>query len=398
MSKELHGAISLWSNSYGVNTGYGQQAVYIIDRLKRSGLEVSNISNFGLQGIRSKIQTPYGEVEHFPAGYEQYSQDTAAIDHMFFVNSVADKENYPNVFMTLYDVWMLNSPHYDKLSSIWSLIPEHHVSLPPAVKNWATKSNVTPLAISPWGKELFEMESIDSIYVPHSIDTSVFKENYILDSGEDSRDFFDSRNKFLVGMVADNKAFGLAHRKSYFENLMAFSKLCEKHDDVLLYLHTHPTGYGDGWDLPLLISEIGIPADKVIFPNTVHYRYGISQNDMSAYYSAMDVILGPSMGEGFGLPILEAQSCSTRSIGSSWAASKDLVSDDGWLVDGELVWDSNQSSWLKKPIIDSIFSSLEEAYKLGKTKSVKAREKAKQFDVEKIWEENWMPLLQSHFV
>jgi hypothetical protein len=60
--EKLTGAVSLWSNSYNAPTGYGQQATMLIDRLKRSGLDVAMLSNYGLEGIPSTIKTPYGEI------------------------------------------------------------------------------------------------------------------------------------------------------------------------------------------------------------------------------------------------------------------------------------------------------------------------------------------------
>ena len=70
--EQLKGAFSVWSNSYDMPTGYGQQVKYLINRLKRHGLDVSNISNFGLEGARSVIETKHGPVQHFPRSFHPY--------------------------------------------------------------------------------------------------------------------------------------------------------------------------------------------------------------------------------------------------------------------------------------------------------------------------------------
>ncbi len=62
---------------------------------------------------------------------------------------------------------------------------------------------------------------------------------------------------------------------------------------------------------------------------------GIRRRSLAALYSAADVLLAPSYGEGFGVPTVEAQACGTRVIGSGWAATADLVAEDGWLVEGQ---------------------------------------------------------------
>jgi len=397
LQEQLKGAFTVWSNSYGVPTGYGQQVMYLIDRLKRHGLDVANISNFGLEGKRDVIRTPYGEVAHFPRSFHQYSQDSAPIDHMTFVNEVADSADYKNVHFTLYDAWVLESPYYEQIQNIWSWIPIDHVTLHPKIKAWADKPNVKPIAMAPWGVELLGQNDVEADYVPHSIDTKVLKESYTMSNGMDVRDYFKSRDRFVVGMVAANKASGLIHRKAFNENLLAFSLFHKKYPDSMLYLHTDATGSGIGWNLLEMLKALGVPPNAVSVVNPVEYRYGSKQEDLATYYSAMDALLAPSMGEGFGVPTVEAQSVGTRVIGSSWAATKDLLSEECWMVPGNPLWDAGQHSWWQTPQVPAIANALEQAYKVGKSKSPQAVEFAKQFDVETVWKKYWMPLLRGHF-
>jgi glycosyltransferase involved in cell wall biosynthesis len=111
----------------------------------------------------------------------------------------------------------------------------------------------------------------------------------------------------------------------------------------------------------------------------------------------MDVLLAPSYGEGFGVPTIEAQACGTPVIASGWAASQDLVSEDGWLIDGQPQWDSSQLAWWRIPSVPSIVQSLEMAYERGREKSEKSIEFAKQFDVETVWTNHWQPYLDKVF-
>ena len=120
--------------------------------------------------------------------------------------------------------------------------------------------------------------------------------------------------------------------------------------------------------------------------------------DLATYYSAMDVLLATSMGEGFGVPTIEAQACGTRVIGSGWAATEDLVSDECWLVPGNPVWDAQQKAWWQTPQVPAIVEALKQAYEKGKTKSPQAVEFAQQFHTETVWKEYWMPILRKQFV
>lgn len=390
-SEKLSGAVTFWSNTPGVTTGYGVQAKLVVERLKRHGLEVAALSNYGLDGRFEDLVTPYGKVKHYPRGYDGYSNDVAPGDHLHWAGLHPDLKD---LMITLFDVWVFRNPKFDEIRQIASWVPIDHITIPPMVEAWLTKNNVHPIAMAPNGSNLMTQRGIEHSYVPHAVDTKVFKPTDKLPDGQLVSDYFDSKDKFVVGMVAANKASGMTHRKSYSENILAFSIFKQKHSDAVLYLHTEPLGLAQGWNLLELIQACGLSKDDVMFPDPRDYRTGVSDEMMAALYSGMDVLLAPSMGEGFGVPTMEAQSCGTRVIGSGWAATADLVSEDGWLVDGQPQWDSAQKAWWQIPKVPSIVAALEAAYDKGKSRSTIARDFAKDFDVEKVWFEAWMPTLK----
>jgi glycosyltransferase involved in cell wall biosynthesis len=152
-----------------------------------------------------------------------------------------------------------------------------------------------------------------------------------------------------------------------------------------------------GFDLPTLLQACGVPGDSIIFPEMNRLRAGYSQEDMAALYSAFDVLANPSYGEGFGVPVIEAQSCSTRVIASGWAATQDLVAEDGWLLQGYPFWDEPQKAWFQIPSVDSIVNALSEAFKADRGPSKVAREFASQFDAERVWKWGWLPFFREYF-
>jgi glycosyltransferase involved in cell wall biosynthesis len=125
-------------------------------------------------------------------------------------------------------------------------------------------------------------------------------------------------DKFVVGMNAANKGI-VPNSKAFGENLLAFSMFAQKHKDAVLYLHTDFMGSG-GINLMDLINAVGIPKEQVKFIDPYLYRSGLDSEFVAATYTAMDVFLAVSMGEGFGIPTLEAQACGTRVIVSDFAA------------------------------------------------------------------------------
>jgi len=387
--EKLNGAVSVWSNSYNAPTGYGQQATMLVDRLKRAGLDVAMLSNYGLEGIPSTIKTPYGKIPHYPRGIDQYSNDSGPTDHQSFVAQF-DK---PNLFISLYDVWVMKSAQYDKFP-IASWVPLDHVTLPPSVEKFLRKDNVTPIAMSPHGVRQMNAKGIECEYAPHAIDTKVYKPTYKIGAHEINKYLGLKPETFVVGVVAANKASGLVHRKAYGELILAFSIFAKDKPDAVLYLHTDSFGLSGGWNLLAILSSLGVKKEQVIFPNPQDYRFGLSQTNLAALYTRMDVLLAPSLGEGFGVPSVEAQSCGTRVIGSNWAATPDLVSPDSWLTEGQLSWDAGQDAWWMTPNVSSLVNALEESYKAERGTSQVAIDFASQFDVEKVWDESWMPILR----
>jgi len=108
-------------------------------------------------------------------------------------------------------------------------------------------------------------------------------------------------------------------------------------------------------------------------------------------------LLATSYGEGFGVPTVEAQACGTRVIGSGWAATPDLVSEDSWLVPGQPFWNEPQKAFFQIPAIGSILTALEEAYRAERGFSATARSFALQFDIPTVWDKYWMPFLRGYF-
>jgi glycosyltransferase involved in cell wall biosynthesis len=106
----------------------------------------------------------------------------------------------------------------------------------------------------------------------------------------------------------------------------------------------------------------------------------------------MDVLLATSYGEGFGIPVLEAQACEVPVIVSDCAASPELVGD-GWKVGGQLFWNPPMKAWYTIPNVDEIVDALNQAYKRGRKKSKKAREFALQYDADLVYETMWKPVL-----
>lgn len=383
-------AVAWYSNSLNQPTGYGTQSKQVISRLVRAGHKVAMLSNYGGEGVNTTIETGFGKIPHYSRGMNQYSTDVLPLNYAHWK---AENPNLPAWLITLYDVWVLDNPALDSIP-IASWVPIDHSPAPEKVLAWLKKPNVTPIAMSKFGKAMIEQAGIESEYIPHAIETKIFKPTEKMSTGESSIDFVKGRDKFVVGMNFANKAGGFIHRKAVAENFLAFALFASRHDDVVLYIHSEPFGKQSGFVLPNILQACGVPQEKVCFVDPIAYQYGISQQDLAAIYSAWDVGLFTNYGEGFGIPQVEAQACGVPIITSNFAASGELASADSFLVDGQPFWDAGQHCWFNVPNVQGIASALEEAYQRGKKEFPDTLAFAKQYDADKVFDECWKPLIE----
>jgi hypothetical protein len=382
------GTISWFSNSPDAPTGYGMQTQQVIKRLVKDKYDVAILSNYGHEGVIGSWNDGAGhDVRVYPRGAEVYSQDITPLNHMHWKGEHPDQ---PDAMVTLYDVWILRGKKYDDIN-VASWTPVDHHPMPPKVGEWLAKPNVTPLAMSKFGQSQMAERDIEAFYVPHAVE-KVFQPTPNI-GDYDNRNYLGiKKDAFVVGMNAANKANGMVHRKAFAENLLAFSIFAKEHPEAVLYIHSEMFGVFSGWNLTDLMVACGIDPKQVVLADQIAYRYGIPQADLAGIYSAFDVFLGTSYGEGFGVGTIEAQACGVPVIVSDFAASPELVGD-GWLVQGQPLWDNAQKAWFNIPSIPGIVEALNKAYKADRGPSSKALEFAKQFDADFVYETHWKPVL-----
>jgi glycosyltransferase involved in cell wall biosynthesis len=381
------GTISWFSNSPHAATGYGQQTSQVVSRLARDGYDVAVLSNYGREGGNGSWLSPFGDqVTEYGRGFDAYSQDVTAINHVHW------KSKFPkqrDVLITLYDVWIMADKYQDLNIASWT--PVDHSPIPPKVLEWLQKSNVTPIAMSKFGKAEIERHGVESLYVPHAVE-DVFQPTFKIE-GKPTREYMGlKKSEFVVGMNAANKASGSMHRKALAENFLAFALFAKDKPDAVLYLHTDVFGAAGGWNIPTLLQACGLKKEQVLFVDQLGYRYGYTQAELAALYTTMDVYLGCSYGEGFGVGTIEAQACGTRVIVSDFAASAELCGD-GWKVGGQPFWDAAQATWFNVPNVAGIVQALEEAYAAERGTSDKALKFAEQYGADFVYENHWKPVL-----
>jgi glycosyltransferase involved in cell wall biosynthesis len=376
----------LWmSNPPWMGTGYGNQTALFAPRINNlPDWQVAIAANAGWAGA----MTTWGGMPVYPMGYDAYSNDIIPSHAGDWLDGDWQSDGPGDGWLfTLFDVYALRNPRYQRFNvACWT--PVDHLPVPPEVAGWFTEHNAVPVAMSKFGRSQLERAGLDCLYIPHGVDCTAFTPG---DRAEARRQL-GLPDGFVVTMNAANKGQQLI-RKSFFESFTAFAMFARQHDDAVLYMHTEQHGVGMGVNLVELAHFCGIPEDRLFWVDQYRYRQGLTQKAMQATYRASDVLLAPSKGEGFGIPVVEAQACGVPVIASNFTAQPELVGD-GWLVQGEPDYDFAQHATVFRPSIESIYDALGQAYE-NRTDgpSDKARDFALGYDVEKVWHEHFVPAL-----
>jgi hypothetical protein len=378
-------AALIFSNAPWCGTGYGTQTAQLAERMKKDGHETAISANYGLMGMQSE----WRGMPIYPMGYEAYSNDVAAAN---FAHWRKQNPHLPAHLFVIFDAWVLKGPHWDEMpTSIWTMVD--HLPCPPAVIDVLKKPAITPIAVTRWGQQEIERQGVAAEYIPMAIDTKLYKPTDTWEGkhGRELMGLNPDRSEFVVSLVNANK--GVPGRKAWGENLLACAIFAKRHDDVRIYIHTERYGNTGGQQLDPLIKAVGLEEHQFRFVNQYANHTGIPNEAMVALYTATDVLLASTYGEGFGLTTLEAAACGTRVIANNFSAQPEMVSEDSWLTDGQPWWDAPQLAWWNIPSVPSIVAALEEAYAKGQSRSQAQIDHAATYDADLIFKDYWRPYL-----
>lgn len=368
----------LWMSNYTSTSAYAAQARLFVPRLRSAGVDVSvfEIGN-GPSMPRLSDDVRIYTTDKDPLGSDKLARLYRALNC--------------DAVISLTDVWGIPPSATETL--IWyPFAMVDHKPVPPRVLA-SLETCQFPIAVTRFGFDQLRQSGHQPYYHPLAVDPAVFapvpKAQARRAIGLDEQTFFVS----FVGVNHDNPS-----RKGIPELLAAWAIFSARHPQARLYLHTDPTGYyasdpRGGVNIDNIITALAIDRRTILFPDETAVTLGYSQAKLARIAAASDVLVLPSRGEGFGVPLIEFQRCGCPVITTAFGGGAELCAS-GWLVDYEPTW-SWQDAFHAQPIVISLVERIEEAYDARDDERWRrqAIEFARQYDIDDVFARYTAPLV-----
>lgn len=328
------------------------------------------------------------------------------------------KEEKPDVYVGIEDIWGFtgywNKNWWNKINCmVWTtldslpLLPEA-VSAAPKIKNYYVWANFAAKEMNRLGHEhvglLRGSLNSDSFFRLSDQDKTALRQKQNISSDE-----------FLIGFVFRNQL-----RKSVPNLLEGYKLFIEKNPKSKAKLLFH-TSWAEGWDIPRLLKEKEISAEKILTTyychacsefeikkftkhkencrfcgnencqETSNVKRGVSEEQLNHIYNLMDVYCHPFTSGGQEIPIQEAKLTELITLNTNYSCGEDSCTEEGggfpldWAEYREPGTQFIKASTLPESICDGINKvftmPLEQRFSLGR----KARKFVKDnFSIEVI--------------
>lgn len=378
----------LWLSNYSSDSAYAIQSHLLIPRLKACGHDVHVLE---LTQGRSKPRVIAG-TNILPVGKDPLGSDTV-LEHF-------QRGNF-HAAISLVDPWGLN-PEIMKRVPWFPFAPIDTMPVSPRNMD-SLKACVHPIALTRHGEGELRNAGLTPLYLPHGYDPSVWIPS---DRDEARAALGIPQNVFFAAFVGVNDS--LPSRKGIAELLFAWQAFRSQHEDVLLYLHTDPQGnipeggaHG-GIDIPYMLKTLMLHTDPSIkLVDTFRYRtQSIPSAELVQVAQAADVLILPSKGEGFGVPIVEFAACGTPAIVTNFGSMAELAGQmGGQLLSFEMDW-GWQNAMTAKALMGAIVQALEKSYAERGTDAALTRRKvayagAQAYNIDRVFIEHGIPTFEA---
>ncbi|HNU60647.1 MAG TPA: hypothetical protein PKL04_00445 [Methanofastidiosum sp.] len=368
----------MWVSDYNTPTGYGEVSENILHRLDPDKYDIQVLAcNYN------------GIMPIHPSRFPVWGCHSA-----YAVNEIATvfDEVKPDILFTLNDGYVM--PMYYNLlgkrldTCKWvSYVVFDGIPLdgwPPALK--FIDAILVP---NQWEKDMLGKIGVNSTVISHGVDTDIFKPLSDEEKTKYKKGLLGEQcaDKFVFGMVAKNFT-----RKRFAELIHAFkvfkyNKNITFEKDPMLVLYATSTD-PLCLDLSKVCAMLGLQTLDVaaIKPPAE----GLSKEEMNKLYNIFDVNCLISVGEGYGLPVINAAACGKATVAIDNTVMPYHANDFPMYLSGTIkqptFFDRNNNIICFLPDVEMLAETLKKAYLetmdkgIATTNSKKAIESAKKYE------------------
>jgi glycosyltransferase involved in cell wall biosynthesis len=349
-----------------------------IPQVKDEGYEIAMCPFYGLEGGVLEING----IKMYPRIGDVWGLD-AMIHH--------GKKWGSDVTITNQDIWVLDQNALKEVTRWIPWVPIDHDPVPKTILD-RLRLAYRIVSYSKFGKKQLENEGLYSTYIPLTVETEILKP---MDKLECRKALNIPPDIFLFGMISANK--DNPPRKSFQEVMDAFMIFLKTHPKSGIYFGTLLQQQG-GFPIMDYATFLGIQ-DKVYHVEPYDQMYSIDRPAMARVINSFDCLAAPSTNEGFGMPIIEAQSCGVPVITNDFTSMPELIipNKTGFLTEVAYKRYDFIQSYVGVPSTKSIADQMERMFRSNrKEMGKKGREFViENYDYKKIFKEKWVPFLQS---
>lgn len=376
--------ILYYSSSPECTTGYGNVAREVIRRLKEAG----HFVRVGTKHWMTEFRTMGDGTEIFEG------------TDIGIINQMVEQEGF-DWLISYFDIWLLDGKRRFPKDKWLAIVPIDTELVQQGILRVAADAGMLA-ACARHGERELRAAGLEPWYMPLGVRCDHF---YPKSEGRSAwrAEFGLTDENFVVGSVGLN--YG-DDRKGFIPLMRAFKSLHERHPGARLYLHTLANERRQASNaLPYfdIAQDMGI-GDWLIWSNQLATQLGrIDTEWLTDSYCGIDVFCLPTKGEGFGLPIIEAQACGTPVVTTATTTGPELTSPSGgWLIpttEDDLRWLPG-GGWRHEVRPAAILARLEEAWEAWSggngdwdERKTKARTFAERYSWDAVWPTYWEPVI-----
>lgn len=292
----------------------------------------------------------------------------------------------PDLIIVLKDAWVLNPAQFrGRNTAVWTALDTTD-RMGYLDRGFFRASGATPIACAIHGHKLMREAGLDPLYIPSGIELEQWRPG---DQAAARALLGLPAGAFVAGLNAMNLG-GAPSRKAFWEQFSAFARFRARQPGALLLAHTNPE-HPEGLNLRHMVAALGLE-DAVLFGSHTRMKH----DQMLAWYQALDVLLMATMGEGVGLPAMEALACGVPVIGTDAAGLPERIpAGAGWLVRGQNWWNPHHRACWVTPSIEGIMAALVKAQRGRLAPRALGPQAMAAYDADFIAREYWKPALDT---